>query len=136
MNIALAGPAAILAVVLALAGCATGSGLGSSAGRLDNTARHFYDTVYSYRAPPHTTDDAAALVEATREFRRVVDSSRSREELRPYFDRVAERYHRLRQEVENRAPPRSDARLAFDRVTDAYLDVDRAMDVPTSAYRY
>ena len=136
MNIALVGPAAILAAVLALAGCAAGTGLGSAAGRLDNTARNFYDTVYSYRAPPHTTDDAAALVEATRDFRRAVDSSRSREDLRPSFDRVAQRYHRLREEVENRAPPGSDARHAFDRVTEAYLDVDRAMDVPTSAYRY
>lgn len=133
MNFAPAALAAVLAAVLALAGCAAGTGLGTAADRLDSSAQRFYDAVDSYRAPSNTADDAAALVEATREFRHAVDRSRSREELRPSFDRVAQRYHRLRKQVEDHAPRSGDSRLAFDRVTEAYLDVDRAMDVPSSA---
>jgi hypothetical protein len=126
---------ALLILAFAAAGCGTTSGLGTAADRLDSSARRFYDQVDSYRAPDHASQDAAALAEATHDFRRAVDSSRSREELQPSFDRVAERYHHLRKIVEERAPRSSDARLAFDRVTEAYLDVDRAMNYPSSAYR-
>jgi hypothetical protein len=128
--------ASLLTATLALAGCATTSGLGSAADRLDNSAHRFYEEIYAYRAPPHATDDAAALAEATRDFRHDVDRSRSREELRPSFERVAQRYHRLREQVEERAPRGGNAQVAFDRVTEAYLDVDRAMNYAGSTARY
>ena len=60
--------------------------------------------------------------------------TRSRDDLRPSFDRVAERYHHLRRQVDDRVSPYGDASLAFERVTEAYLDVDRAMNHPDSNY--
>jgi len=126
---------ACLAALLLLAGCASTSGLGSAANRLDNSAHRFYEHVYRGRAAGHTTDDAALLAEATRDFSRAVDRTRSRDELRPSFDRVAENYHHLRQQLQDRDPRFSDASLAFEHVTDAYLDVDRQMNYPDVAGR-
>ena len=126
---------AFLIATLLLAGCGTTSSLGTSAERLDSSAHRFYQEVYSDRAPAHTTDDAAALAEATRDFSRAVDRSRSRDELQPSFDRLAERYHHVRQQVENRDSRYYDSSLAFERVTEAYLDVDRALNHPDGPYR-
>jgi hypothetical protein len=95
----------------------------------------FYQEVHSDRAPAHTTDDAAALAEATRDFSRAVDRTHSRDELQPSFDRLAERYHHVRQQVESRDSHYYDSSLAFERVTEAYLDVDRALNHPESSYR-
>ena len=76
-----------------------------------------------------------ACAEATRDFNRAVDRTHSRDALQPAFDRLAERYHHVRQQVENRESPYSDSTLAFERVTEAYLDVDRALNHPESSYR-
>ncbi|MGH8131095.1 MAG: hypothetical protein ACRES3_09615 [Steroidobacteraceae bacterium] len=113
-------------------GCATTSSLGTAADRLDRSAHRFYEQVYADRAPSHTTDDAADLAEATRDFNRAVDRMRSRDDLRPSFDRVAERYHHLRRQVDGSDPYYRDNSVAFERVTEAYLDVDRAMNHPDS----
>jgi hypothetical protein len=121
----------LLATAL-LAGCASTSSLGTAADRLDSSAHRFYDEVNTDRAPGHTTNDAALLAEATRDFSRAVDRSRTRDELRPSFDRVAERYHHLRGLVDEPKTPYRDKALAFERVTEAYLDVDRAMNHPDS----
>jgi hypothetical protein len=121
----------LLATML-LAACATTGSLPSAAERLDSSAHRFYEEVHYGRGAAHTTDDAAMLADATRDFRRAVDRSRSRDELRQSFDRVAERYHHLRRQVENRDPRYAEASGAFERVTDAYLDVDRAMNHPES----
>jgi len=126
---------AFLIATLLLAGCSTTSGLGTSAERLDSSAHRFYQEVHSDRAPAHTTDDAAALAEATRDFSRAVDRTKSRDELQPTFDRLAERYHHVRKQVDNHESPYSDSSLAFERVTEAYLDVDRALNHPESSYR-
>ncbi len=126
---------AFLIATLLLAGCGTTSSLGTSAERLDSSAHRFYQEVHSDRAPAHTTDDAAALAEATREFSRAVDRTHSRDELQPSFDRLAERYHHVRQQVESRDSHYYDSSLAFERVTEAYLDVDRALNHPESSYR-
>jgi len=127
---------AFLIATLLLAGCGTTSNLGTSADRLDSSAHRFYQEVHADRAPAHTTDDAAALAEATRDFNRAVDRTHSRDALQPAFDRLAERYHHVRQQVENRESPYSDSTLAFERVTEAYLDVDRALNHPDSPSRY
>ena len=124
-----------LIATLLLAGCGTTSSLGTSADRLDSSAHRFYDEIYSDRSPAHTTDDAAALAEATREFSHAVDRTHARDDLQPTFDRLAERYHHVRKQVENRESPYSDSSLAFERVTEAYLDVDRALNHPESSYR-
>jgi hypothetical protein len=120
---------------LLLAGCGTTSGLGTAADRLDSSAHRFYDSVYTDRGPAHAADDARALAEATRDFNRAVDGSRSRDELQPSFDRVAERYHDLRQQVADRDTRYAGAGVAFDRVTEAYLDAERAMNYPGSGAR-
>jgi hypothetical protein len=120
--------------ILLLAGCTTTGSLGAAADRLDSSARRFYESVHYGSARAHTADDAAEFAEATREFRIAVDRSRAREDLRLSFDRVAERYHHLRRQLEGRDPRYGDATLAFERVTDAYLDVDRAMNHPGSSY--
>lgn len=118
-----------------LAGCATTTSLGTAADRLDSSARRFYQETYYDRAPRPTTDDAARLADAARDFNRAVDRAHSREDLRLSFDRVAERYHDLRRQVDDRDSRYGEASLAFDRVTEAYLDVDRAMNHSGSAYR-
>ncbi len=127
---------ALMAITLFLAGCGTSSSLGTAADRLDRSAHRFYEDTHFSHASVHTTDDAAMLVDATRDFSYAVDRSRSRDELQPSFDRVAERYHRLRQQVDNHVSPYGEAGLAFDRVTEAYLDVDRALNHPESTYRH
>jgi len=123
-----------LIATLMLAGCGSSGSLGTAADRLDRTAHRYYDQVSYGGAGAHSSDDAARLAEATRIFNRAVDRNRSRDELRPSFDRVADRYHHLRRQVEDRDPPYGGASVAFDRVTDSYLDVDRAMNHSGSAY--
>ncbi len=124
----------LLLATTMLAGCASTSSLGTAADRLDSSAHRFYEEVHTDRAPGHATNDAAMLAEATRDFNRAVDRSRSRDDLRPSFDRVAERYHHLRKQVDEPGTRYDDNSLAFERVTDAYLDVDRAMNHPDSRY--
>ena len=124
----------ILLAALAVAGCASTSSLGTAADRLDSSAHRFYDEVDMDRARGHTTSDAAMLAEATRDFNRAVDRYRSRDDLRPSFDRVAERYHHLRRQVDEPGTRYDDNSLAFERVTEAYLDVDRAMNHADSRY--
>ena len=116
-----------LIATLLLAGCGSSGSLSTAADRLDRSAQRFYDQ--SYRdTGPRTNENAARLAEATEDFSRAVDRNRSRDELRPSFDRVAERYHQLRRQVENRDSRDGSENLAFERVTDAYLDVDRALN--------
>ena len=122
----------VLLMSALVVGCTSTSSLGTAADRLDRSAHRFYEQVYTDRAPSHTTDDAADLAEATRDFNRAVDRMRSRDDLWLSFDRVAERYHHLRKQVEGPDPYYGDNSLAFERVTEAYLDVDRAMNYPDS----
>jgi hypothetical protein len=123
-----------LIATLLLAGCGSTSSLGTAAERLDRTAHRYYDQVSNAGAGIHTSEDAARLAEATRDFNRAVDRRNSRDELRPSFDRVADQYHHLRRRVEDRDPPYGGTSVAFDRLTDAYLDVDRALNHSGSAY--
>ena len=125
---------AVPIAILLLAGCTTTGSLGAAAERLDSSAHRFYESLHYGQARAHTADDAAELAEATRAFRIAVDRSRTRDDLRASFDRVAERYHHLRRQVESRDPRYGEAALAFERVTDAYLDVDRAINHPGSSY--
>ena len=117
-----------LVAVALLAGCGTGGSLGTAADRLDQSAHRYYRQVDYGRGPGATVDDAAALAQATRDFNRAVDQTSNRDALQPSFDRVAGRYHELRDRVERRDGRYGEDSVAFERVTDAYLDVERAMN--------
>ena len=118
-----------------LVGCATTGSLGTAANRLDDSSRHFYEQLQAGRTTGHTDTDAAMLADAARDFSRAVNQSGSRNNLRPLFDRVAERYHHLRNQLGSREYYDRYQRAGFDRVTQAYLDVDRAMNHPDGRYR-
>jgi len=118
-----------------LVGCATTGGLGTAADRLDDSSQRFYERLQTERASGHTDTDAAMLADAARDFNRAVSQSGSRDNLRPIFDRVAERYHHLRNQLGSREYSDRYQRAGFDRVTQAYLDVDRVMNHPDSRYR-
>lgn len=50
-----------------------------------------------------------------------------------FYEQVnADRYHHLRKQLEGPDSRYGDNSLAFERVTEAYLDVDRAMNHPGS----
>lgn len=121
--------ACLLLAVLA-AGCSSISSLGSAADRLDRSASSFYRELRYSPGTSHTDSDAAALAQAADDFNREVDRNRTREYLRPSFDRVAERYHHLRRQLDDRSYRDRYVSAGFDRVTEAYLDVDRAMNHP------
>ena len=125
---------ASLLLAASLAGCSTGGNLGAAADRLDSAAHSFYQRVEYSTTTSHTESDAAALAEAASDFNRDVDRNRSRDNLRPSFDRVAERYHHLRRQLDDREYYRRYTDAGFGRVTEAYLDVDRAMNYPDSRY--
>lgn len=124
----------ILIVSGLLGACATSSGLGSAASRLDSSAHRFYEQLDARSSSNHTAEDAARLAEATRDFNLAVDHSRSRDELRPSFERVAERYHHLRKQVDDGDAMYRGQGVAFERVTEAYLDVDRVMNHGDARY--
>ena len=50
--------------------------------------------------------------------------------LRQVFDRVSERYHRLRSRLDDRDYRDDYQRAGIARVTEAYLDVDRVLNHP------
>jgi hypothetical protein len=115
-----------------LAGCATTGGLGTAANRLDDASRRFHEQLQAERVAGRMESDAAVLADAARDFHRAVSQGGSRDDLRASFDRVAERYHGLRLQLDNREYSDRFRRAGFDRVTQAYLDVDRSMNHPGS----
>jgi hypothetical protein len=124
---------ALLLLTGALAGCATGGSLSAAADRLDNSAHQFSRELYASPAPSDAATDAARLADAARNFNRDVDRNASHDRLQSSFGYVAERYHELRSELEGR---RYYSAYGFERVTDAYLDVDRVMNDRRGRYGY
>jgi hypothetical protein len=111
------------------AGCATSSGgLRSASDRLDETSQMFYRQLAEAQASRSTVTDAERFVDAAREFNREVRDGRSGEVLAPLFDRIADRYHALRDQLDDRDYGSRYREAGFDRVTDAYLDVERVMN--------
>lgn len=121
-------------LIALLAGCSSTGGLGAAADRLDNTTHHFYERLHTRSTTGHTASDAALLAEAAHDFNRAVDHNPSRDYLRPTFDRVAERYHHLRRQLDDGDYYYEYHRAGFASVTEAYLDVDRAMNHTDSRY--
>lgn len=115
-----------------LVGCVTTGSLDTAASRLDDSSQRFYEQLRAERVAGQTESDAAMLADAARDFHRAVSQGGSRDNLRQSFDRVAERYHSLRGQLNNREYSDRFRRAGFDRVTQAYLDVDRAMNHPYS----
>ena len=118
--------AAILAIamVAATSGCATtGPTLASSAERLERNS-------YAMERGSDTgrvRDDARRLSQETRDFRRVLGTSRAdQRDVERAFEDVSHSYHALRDEVERSR----DALVErdFEPVTQAYLDVEREMN--------
>lgn len=112
-----------------VAGCAsTGVGLRSASDRLDDSSDMFYRQLTSESAPRSAVDDAARLAEASHDFHREVSDGRPGDVLVPMFDRVSDRYHDLREQLGGRTYDDRYRAAGFDRVTEAYLDAERAMD--------
>jgi len=132
--------ATILIALGLAAGCASsGVGLRSATDRLDDTSQSFYRQLASEPASRGTVLDAEQFADATRDFNREVRDGRSSEVIAPLFDRVADRYHDLREQLDDRDYGNRYREAGFDRVTEAYLDVERAMDRQygrRSNYRY
>jgi hypothetical protein len=116
-----------------LAGCATTHGsLTSSAERLERNsdvlARNARDDSYGYSG---YSRDARQLADQAHDFRRTLNDRRADErDIRGAFEDLSRGYHSLRDEVD-RANNR-EADLDLRPVTEAYLDVERAM----GGYRY
>jgi hypothetical protein len=113
--------------VLAVGGCATtGGGLTNSAARLERSAYALQEEANDGDVRGDFRSDARDLAEESRDFRRVVEDHRSsREEVRDAFDDVSKRYHAMRDDMERHQD--REANAEFHDVTEAYLDVERAM---------
>jgi hypothetical protein len=128
--------AAAVSLFALLTGCATTHGnLSSSAERLERNADALardtrgydtrgYDSPSGY--PAGYTNDARELADEAHDFRRTVADSRAdRRDVDSAFQQLSRRYHAVRDEVD-----RSNSREAerdLRPVTEAYLDVERAM---------
>jgi hypothetical protein len=111
------------ALALVLVGCATtGGGLASSAERLERTSSAFQRS-----ADDNYEGDARQLAEEAREFRQTLSDRRADDrDVREAFQDLSRRYHAARDEIERDHD--RDADRDFAAVTEAYLDVERAMN--------
>jgi hypothetical protein len=110
-------------LAIALAGCATtGGGLASSAERLERTS-----SAFEKGAEGSSERDARQLAEEAREFRQTLSDRRADDrDVREAFQDVSRRYHATRDEVERDRDRDTDR--DFAAVTEAYLDLERAMN--------
>jgi hypothetical protein len=118
-----------LAVITAfiLGGCVSVSNdLGDAAGRLDRSADELRDEVREARNAS-LRREADEFAEVAEDFNGDVRERRDREELRERFERVADRYHDLRDEFRDAQPSSTAERTAFNDVTRAYLDLEREL---------
>jgi hypothetical protein len=116
------------AIAIAVAGCATTSGgLSSSAERLERASYAFQRDAYEGREGGGYERDARALADEAKDFRMTLSDRRADDrDVRAAFQDLSRSYHAARDEVER---DRSrDAAREFAPVTEAYLDVERAMN--------
>lgn len=113
-------PMVVTAGLLA-AGCAsTGPTMSSSAGRLEDTSF----AMERHAEQSRVRQDARALSEEARQFRRMlIDSRADRRDVSEAFDAVSQSYHSLRDAVERSRDRETDR--YFEPVTNAYLDIER-----------
>jgi hypothetical protein len=116
-----------------LAGCVgLTSGINTAAARLDDSAQRFYLELRRGTSTDHETRDAGALAEATRDFKREVRRGSEREDLQAEFDRVAKRFHHVRERYDDGRGLDAEERRRFENVTQAYLELEAAMRYPRS----
>jgi hypothetical protein len=113
--------------LMAAGGCATtGGSLSNSADRLERSAYALQEDARDDDARAGFRSDARELAEEARDFRRTVeDRDSSKDDVHDAFGDVSRRYHAMRDEVERSNS--SEAEREFRPVTEAYLDVERAM---------
>ena len=128
MNTALRTGLLASAFAIGLAGCATTSGgLASSAERLERASSAFQRDAHEGREGRGVERDARSLADEAKDFRMTLSDRRADDrDLRAAFQDLSRSYHAARDEVE-RDRSRDSAR-EFAAVTDAYLDVERAMN--------
>lgn len=116
------------AIAIAVTGCATTSGgLSSSAERLERASYAFQRDAYEGREGRGYERDARALADEAKDFRMTLTDRRADDrDVREAFQDLSRSYHAARDEVE-RDRSRDSAR-EFAPVTEAYLDVERAMN--------
>jgi len=125
-----------LAVLIVVTGCATLPGELSGAARdLDRTAFDFYDNVRNDSLSHELARDAGSFADAARDFSRAVDRRERGRELHDEFHEMTERYHRLRDEVQEGHVLERDQHEDFERLTQAYLDVERAVSYRDDDYK-
>lgn len=119
-----------------LAGCFAvgGSSLRAAADRLDDNAQRFYQEVSRDTSSGHGTRDAGALAAAASDFSREVQRGTPRDELQDDFDRLAERYHHVREQYGDSGRLNSEERRRLDDVTHAYLELEAAVKYRDSRY--
>lgn len=117
-----------LPLAVALVGCATTSGgLASSAERLERAAASFQRDAYETREGRRYENDARDLSGEARDFRETLSDRRADDrDVREAFRDLSQSYHAARDEVGRRGD--REAEREFAAVTDAYLDVERAMN--------
>jgi hypothetical protein len=128
MNTALRTGLLASAFAIGLAGCATTSGgLASSAERLERASYAFQRDADEGREGRGYERDARSLAEEAKDFRMTLSDRRADDrDVRDAFQDLSRSYHAARDEVErNRS---RDSGREFAAVTEAYLDVERAMN--------
>ena len=121
------------ALAIGLAGCATTSGgLASSAERLERASYAFQRDAYEGREGRSYERDARSLAEEAKDFRMTLSDRRADDrDVRDAFQDLSRSYHAARDEVErdrSRDSASRDSAREFAAVTEAYLDVERAMN--------
>lgn len=116
-----------LPLAVAIVGCATTSGgLASSAERLERAAASFQRDAYESREGRRYENDAQDLAAEARDFRETLHDRRAdNDDVRDAFGDLSRSYHAARDEVSRRGD--REAEREFAAVTEAYLDVERAM---------
>jgi hypothetical protein len=125
-----------LPLAVALVGCATTSGgLGNSAERLERAAASFQRDADESREGRHYENDAQDLAAEARDFRETLsDRGADDSDVREAFRDLSQSYHAARDEVARRGD--REAEREFGAVTEAYLDVERAMSDAEDRDRY
>lgn len=117
-----------LPIAFAIVSCAMTSGgsLSTSAGRLDRSAAEFHRSVAS--DSDAYGDDAQELAAEARDFRETLsEQGADDDDVRDAFNDLSRSYHAAREEVERRDD--RDVERDFAEVTDAFLDLERAMSM-------
>jgi hypothetical protein len=126
----------VVAATLTLVACATTSGgLSTSAERLERTAAAFQRDADLDREGRRYERDAQELAAEARDFRETLSDRRADDrDVREAFADLSRSYHAARDEVERKR--NRDTDRDFAAVTEAYLDVERAMNSTARRDRY